>query len=135
MCPFHFAHLYLLLQTNCRTSGDRPGPGSPPQCYSSHQILHQYLPLTHLSLISFRTDSLDLLAVQGDSQGSSPTPQFKSINYSALSFLFSSTLTSIHQRRQCQPPPVLLPGESRGQWSLVGCWLWGLTESGTTEAT
>ena len=46
-------------------------------------------------LISFRMDSLDLLAVQG-TQESSPTPQFKSINSSALSFLYSSTLTSIH---------------------------------------
>ena len=32
----------------------------------------------------------------GDSQESSPTPQFKSINSSVLSFLYSSTLTSIH---------------------------------------
>ena len=31
-----------------------------------------------------------------DSQESSPTPQFKSINSSALSFLYSATLTSIH---------------------------------------
>ena len=31
-----------------------------------------------------------------DSQESSPTPQFKNINFSALSFLHSSTLTSIH---------------------------------------
>jgi len=31
-----------------------------------------------------------------DSQESSPTPQFKSINSSALSFLYSLTLTSIH---------------------------------------
>ena len=31
-----------------------------------------------------------------DSQESSPTPQFKSINSSALSFLYSTTLTSIH---------------------------------------
>ena len=31
-----------------------------------------------------------------DSQESSPTPQFKSINSSALSFLFSPVLTSIH---------------------------------------
>ena len=31
-----------------------------------------------------------------DSQDSSPTPQFKSINSSVLSFLFSPTLTSIH---------------------------------------
>ena len=31
-----------------------------------------------------------------DSQESSPTPQFKSMNSSALSFLYSPTLTSIH---------------------------------------
>ena len=46
-------------------------------------------------LISFRMDWLDLLAVQG-TQESSPTPQFRSINSSALSFLYSPTLTSIH---------------------------------------
>ena len=44
-------------------------------------------------LISFRMDRLDLLAVQGtDSQESSPAPQFKTINFSALSFLYSPTL-------------------------------------------
>ena len=37
-------------------------------------------------LISFRKDWLDLLAVQG-TQASSPTPQFKRINSSALSLL------------------------------------------------
>ena len=31
-----------------------------------------------------------------DSQASSPTPQFKSINFSAFTFLYSPTLTSIH---------------------------------------
>ena len=31
-----------------------------------------------------------------DSQESSPTPQFKSINYSALSLLYGPTVTSIH---------------------------------------
>ena len=49
----------------------------------------------HPGLISFRMDWLDLLAVQG-TQEYSPTPQFKSINSSALSFLHSPTLTSIH---------------------------------------
>ena len=43
-------------------------------------------------LISLRMDSLYLLAVQG-TQESSPTPQFKSINSSVLSFLYSPTLT------------------------------------------
>ena len=51
----------------------------------------------HPGLISFRMDWLDLLAVSPrDSQESSPTSQFKSINSSALSFLHSPTLTSIH---------------------------------------
>ena len=44
-------------------------------------------------LISFRMDRLDLLAVQGES---SPTPPCKSINSSALNFLYSPTLTFIH---------------------------------------
>ena len=35
-----------------------------------------------------------------DSQESSPTPQFKSVNASALSFLYSPTLTSIHDYRK-----------------------------------
>ena len=43
-------------------------------------------------LISFRMDWLDLLSVQEFS----PTPQFKSINSSVLSFLYSPALTSIH---------------------------------------
>ena len=33
------------------------------------------------------------------------------------------------------PTPVFLPGESQGWGSLVGCCLWGRTESDTTEAT
>ena len=39
------------------------------------------------------------------------------------------------QRRQWQPTAVLLPGESQGWGSLVGCRLWGHTESDMTEAT
>ena len=38
-------------------------------------------------------------------------------------------------RRKWQPTPVFLPGESQGRRSLVGCRLWGRTESDTTEAT
>ena len=47
-------------------------------------------------LISFRMDWLDLLAVWGTLKKSSPIPQFKSINSSVLSFLYSPVLTSIH---------------------------------------
>ena len=38
-------------------------------------------------------------------------------------------------RRQWQPTPVLLPGESHGRRSLVGCRLQGRTESDMAEAT
>ena len=38
-------------------------------------------------------------------------------------------------RRKWQPTPVFLPGESQGRRSLVGCRLWGHTESDTTEVT
>ena len=41
----------------------------------------------------------------------------------------------MHWRRKWQPTPVFLPGESQGWGSLVGCRLWGCTESDTTEAT
>ena len=47
-------------------------------------------------LISFWVDWFDFLAVQGTLQESSPTPQFKSINSSALSLLYGPTVTSIH---------------------------------------
>ena len=49
----------------------------------------------HPELISFRMDWLDLCSPR-DSEESSPTPQFKSINSLVLSFLHSPTLTSIH---------------------------------------
>ena len=46
-----------------------------------------------------------------------------------------SLFTFMHWRRKWQPTPVFLPGESQGQESLVGCHLWGRTESDTTEST
>ena len=49
--------------------------------------------------------------------------------------LSNFTFTFMHWRRKWQPTPVFLPGESQGQGSLVGCRLWGRTESDTTEVT
>ena len=46
-----------------------------------------------------------------------------------------SLFTFMHWRRKWQPTPVFLPGESQGPGSLVGCHLWGCTESDTTEVT
>ena len=49
----------------------------------------------------------------------------------AISLYF---FTFMYWRRKWQPTPVFLPGESQGRGSLVGCCLWGRTESDTTEA-
>ena len=46
-----------------------------------------------------------------------------------------SVCIHIYWRRKGQPTPVFLPGESQGRGSLVGCHLWGRTESDTTKAT
>ena len=55
----------------------------------------------HPGLISFREEWLvGSPCSPRDSQESSPAPQFKSINSSALSFIHSPTLTSIHDHRK-----------------------------------
>ena len=50
-----------------------------------------------------------------------------------LIFLRIIFLYGFVQRRQWHPTPVLLPGKSHGQRSLVGCSPWGRKESDTTE--
>ena len=89
-------------------------PSPPAPNPSQHQGLFQWVNSSHevakalefqLQCQSFQwTPRTDLLhdALVGspcsprDSQECSPKPQFKSINFSALSFLHSPTLTSIH---------------------------------------
>ena len=81
---------------------------------SQHQVLFQWVSFSHqvAKILEvklqhqsfqcvFRTDLLQDGLVgspcsPNDSQESSPTPQFKSINSLALSFLHSPTLTSVH---------------------------------------
>ena len=46
-----------------------------------------------------------------------------------------SLFTFMHWRRQWQPTPVFLTGESQGRRTLVGCRLRGLTELDANEAT
>ena len=46
-----------------------------------------------------------------------------------------SLFTFLNWRRKLQPTPVFLPGESQGQWRLVGCCWWDCTEWDMTELT
>ena len=48
---------------------------------------------------------------------------------------FTFTCTFMHWRRKWQPTPVLLPGKSHGQRSLVGYSPWGHYESDTTATS
>ena len=57
--------------------------------------------------------------------------------YILLNLLTASAINWVtqHGRRKWQPTPVFLLGESQRRGSLVGCCLWGRTESDMTEAT
>ena len=108
-------------QTHVHQVGDaiylmlcRPSPSPPPFNLSQHQGFFKWvsssdqvakvleLQLQHQSFQwIFRTDFLEDWLVWSPcslrvSQESSPIPQFKSIDSSALSFLYGPTLTSIH---------------------------------------
>ena len=61
-----------------------------------------------------------------DSQQSSIAPQFKSSTVISSSRHTTIEISICHyRRRQWHPTPVLLPGESHGWRSLVGCSPWG----------
>ena len=97
-----------------QTSHPLSAPSPPDHNPSQHQGLFQWLNSSHdmAKVLEFQpqhqslqwTPRTDLLqdglvgspCSPRDSQESSPTPQFKSINFSALSFLHGPTLTSIH---------------------------------------
>ena len=53
----------------------------------------------------------------------------------AIAMLSCILPASPPQRREWQPTPVFLPGESHGRRGLAGCSPWGLKESDTTEVT
>ena len=122
--PVHH-HLLELTQAHVHRVRDALQPShsrsSPFLCApspSQHQSLFQWVNSSHevakvlefqLQHQSFqRNPSTDLLqnglvgspCSPRDSQESSPTPHFKSINSSALSLLHSPTLTSIHDHRK-----------------------------------
>ena len=137
-------------------------PSPPALNLSQHQGLFKWVSSSHqvAKVLEFQiqhqsfqwTPRTDLLldglvgspCSPRNSQESSPTPQFKSINSSAwLRWLsvclqcrrprFNPWVGKILWRRKWQPTPVLLPGKSHGQRSMVGYSPWGRKESDTTE--
>jgi len=110
------------IQTYVHRVGDAIQPSHPlsspsPSAFglSQHQGLIQWVSSSHQAKVLAKVFQLQLQSFQWifktdflqdglvwspcsprDSQESSPTPQFKSISSSALSFIYSPTLTSIH---------------------------------------
>ena len=72
-------------------------------------------------LISFRMDLVGSPCSPRDSQESSPTPQFKSINSSALTLLRSKTLTSIHEQGKTTALTRQSTGEGNGKSLQYSC--------------
>ena len=111
----HIHRVSDAIQPSHPRSSPSPPPPNPPsiRVFSNESTLCMRWPnywsfsfsiipsKEHPGLI-FRMDWLDLLDHESlrDSQESSPTPQFKSINSLALSLLHSPTLTSIHDHRK-----------------------------------
>ena len=118
--PVH-QHLPEFTQTHVHRVSDAiqpshplSSPSPPAPNLSQHQSLFQWVNSSHevAKVLEFqlqhhslqRNPRVDVLqdglvgspCSPRDSQESSPTPQFKSINSSALSFPYSPTLTSIH---------------------------------------
>ena len=77
-------------------------------------------------LISFRIDWLDRFPCSPrDSQESSPTPQFKSINSLVLSFLYGPTLTSMRDYWKNHRFDFEVSGRGTGwRWSVAGSGQW-----------
>ena len=110
---FTQTHVHRVSDT-IQSSHHLSSPSPPALNLSQYQGLFQWVSSSHqvtrvlefqLQHHSFQwTPRTDLLqdgpvgspCSPRDSQESSPTPQFKSINSSALTFLYSPTLTSIH---------------------------------------
>ena len=62
----------------------------------------------------------------------SPTPQFKSINSSALSFLYGPALTSVHDYwKNCSFDWTDLEGQANRKWPAQVCMIW---EDGTRSS-
>ena len=97
----------------------------------------------HPGLISFRMDSEKAMASHSSTLAwkipwMEEPSRLQSMGLLRVGHDWATSLslfTFMLWRRKWQPTPEFFPGESQGQGSLVGCRLWGHTESDTTEVT
>ena len=103
------------LSTN--TSRDYFGPSLLLFLFAALGRPHWKTGRTGSSLIAFGVSDPTQSCLQ-------PVFLFRTLSYSSC-YCFCHNLQQYVGRRQWQPTPVLLPGKSHGQRSLVGCSPWG----------
>ena len=113
------------------------------------EVTNKFLRVGKFATIEFPNNGIALLKAEKAMAPHSSTPAWKipwteeprrlqSMGSLRVGHYWATSLslfTFMHWRRKWQLTPVFLPGESQGRGSLVGCCLWGLTESDTTEVT
>ena len=97
--------------------------------------LHTVLSTWHKASKQARDDSLLVTGRGKPMSGTHGAWQVVGVHSGLLMVELRSVRPLLPQRRKWQPTPVFLPGECQGPGSLVGCRLWGRTESDTTEVT
>ena len=108
-----------LPNTGART---HPGPLSLP-VYSSQLSLHLIPKITTILYFVF------IIALLKKKLIPDPIKLF----FFQLSMFLNFILAVYYVEKAMAPTPILLPGKSHGQRSLVGCSPWGREESDTTE--
>ena len=93
------------------------------------------LQVSHLSISSYET-SLQYSCLESPMDGGAWWAAVHGVAKSRTRLSdFTFTFHFHDWRRKWQPTPVFLLGESQGWGSLLGCHLWGHTESDTTDVT
>ena len=109
---------------------DSPGKNTGVGC---HRHFRRYLNLTEEKAMAPHSSTLAWKIAWTEEPGRLQSMELLRVRHDWATSL--SLFTFMHWRRKWQPTPVFLPGESQGRQGLVGCRLWGRTESDTTEAT
>ena len=87
----------------------------------SYSILHMYYNFFIHSCVDWHLDCFQVLAIVNSAAVNSGVH----VSFRIVVFLGYMPSSLIAWRRQWHPTPVLLPGKSHGQRSLVGCSPWG----------
>ena len=130
---------HSLLQGIFPNQGWNPGSCNLPHCRQIlYQLSHQGSPVDREIVIKDATMAPHSSTLAWKIPWTEEPGRLQSMGSLRVGHDWATSLslfTFLHWRRKWQPTPVFLPGESQGQRSLVGCRLWGCTESDTTEVT